>query len=189
MFLKMNEKDKLKFSEDMSLGRFYDENKDLFSHLFIKHRAKDTVPIKARNPENTEDTILFYLTKKELEEMNKFSKEYTIPTEEFVFLAIMLRIQKSDMPDIMKEKIKVFTEKQMRKIHKPMVDLLDDALEYIPIIKLKEKVANEQGISIRDLDKLEMGWRKEYRTIKLSEIYKDEEIYVKMQLLSMLKGE
>jgi hypothetical protein len=182
----MIEKDKLKFSEDMPLGRFYNENKDLFGHLF-RHLAKDVVPIKARNPENPEDTILFYLTKKELEEMDTEGKKYTIPLEEFVFLGIMLRIQKSDIPGIMKEKIRLFTERQMRKIHKPMVDLLDETLECIPIAILKKIIVNEQEISINDLDKLEMIWRREYMTKKLSENYKDEEIYVKMKLLAMQK--
>lgn len=171
--------------EDISFEQYIEKNKELFKEEFKNLKKEDFIIVKARNPEFPKQVLEQYIHKSQYQRYQQLSIEFEIPLEEMVFITLMYTLEGSEItPIVIKKDIREFLDRQIIRIKNNVNKILLDSFKKITIVQLKNKLNKKLSIPIRKLDSMEHSWRDEFK--KVNSEYKDEEIYVKVKLASML---
>ncbi len=166
--------------------QYLEKNKELLREESKNLKKEDFIKVKARNPEYPKQVLEQDIHKSQYEEFRKLSIEFEIPLEEMVFVTLMYTLERSEITPIdVKKDIRSFLDRQMLKIKNNVNNMLTDSLKKITITQLKNKLNEKLSIPIKKLDAMEHSWREEFKKVKSE--YRDEDIYVKVKLASMLK--
>jgi len=171
--------------EELSFEQYIEKNKELLKEEFKNLKKEDFIIVKARNPESPEQVLEQYVHKSQYQRYQQLSIEFEIPLEEMIFITLMYTLEGSEITPIdIKKEIRKFLDRQMIRIKNNANKMLLDSLKKITITQLKNKLNDKLSIPIRKLDYMEYSWRDEFKKVKSE--YKDEEIYIKVKLASML---
>lgn len=172
--------------EEISFEQYIEKNKELLEEEFKNLKEEDFIIVKARNPEFPKQVIEQHIHKSQYQRYQQLSLEYEIPLEEMVFITLMYTLEASEITPIdTKKEIRELLDRQKTRIRNNVNKMLSDSVKKITITQLKNKLNDKLSIPIIRLDSMEHSWREEFKKVKSE--YKDEEIYVKVKLASMLK--
>jgi hypothetical protein len=179
-------KDKCK--DNISFEQFVRENESLLDESFDYSKGEDFELIIARNPEDPEDTMELYPHKTQVEQLKIMSVSLGVPIEELAYRMILYAVEGSENTPIeIKQEIRKSIERQDRKIRDNIHNELESTFGGISTWQIKNMLQDLHHLPMNKLDNMERSWRKEYKTDKLDNQYKDVEMYIKVKFLYMLK--